>query len=443
MVVKFVARASCLQLKGFKMFDHRLLREDPDRLRKACRDKNTEVDIDRLLELDERRRQLIRQVEDLKSQRKTASAEIGKTIKAGGDAQAEKAAVREMGEQLQALETEQREVIDEFDALTLTVPNIPHETTPIGAGEQDNQVVDQWGEPRKFDFEPKPHWEIGEALGILDLPRAAKISGSGFYILRGAGARLERALISWFIDVHTKEFGHTEIMPPHLVNSATMTGTGQLPKMADDMYRVEEMDLWLIPTAEVPVTNLYAGEILDDAQLPIYHCAHTPCFRQEAGSYGKEVRGITRVHQFNKVEMVRFVRPETSYDEMEKLRDEAELLLQRLGLPYRRLLLCSADISFAASKCYDLEVWAPGMDLFLEVSSCSNFEAFQARRANIRFRPAGGEKPQFIHTLNGSGLALPRTVIAILENYQQADGSVIVPEPIRPYMGCDVITKES
>ncbi len=421
------------------MFDHKLIRENPGLLRKAVAAKRSKADIGLLIELDEQRRELTRQIDALNAERNAASKQIGARIKAGEDAEAAKAAVRELGERIAAAEAEFNLVAREFDALADTIPNIPHESTPIGASEEDNQVAGEWGQKPSFDFTPKPHWEIGEALGILDLRRATKIAGSGFYVLKGAGARLERALIHWFIDVHVNEFGYTEVMPPHLVNSPTMRGTGQLPKMADDMYKIEGEDLWLIPTAEVPVTNLYQDEIFEADQLPVYHCAFTPCFRKEAGSYGKEVRGITRVHQFDKVEMVKFVRPEVSYREHETLTAQAEILLQRLNLAYRRLLLCSADISFAAAKCYDLEVWAPGMDRWLEVSSCSNFGDFQARRANIRFRPEPKGKPRFVHTLNGSGLALPRTVIAILETYQQADGSVVVPEALRPYMGCEVI----
>lgn len=417
------------------MIDPKLIRDNPEMLRQAVAAKRSTASIDRLVELDSRRRELTKRLDDLNAERNAASKSIGARIKAGENPEAAKAQVREMGEQLAEAEAEAKAVGEEFDALIMTVPNPPHASTPLGRSEEDNQVVKTVGEKPSFTFTPKPHWEIGEALGILDLPRATKLAGSGFYVLKGLGARLERALINWFIDVHVSEFGYTEILPPHLVNSKTMTGTGQLPKMADDMYKVQGEDLWLIPTAEVPVTNLYQDEILDGTKLPMYHCAYTPCFRKEAGSYGKEVRGITRVHQFDKVEMVKFVRPEGSYEEHESLTRQAELFLERLGLSYRRLLLCSADISFAAAKCYDLEVWAPGMDRFLEVSSCSNFEDFQARRAGIRYRPEPGAKPQFIHTLNGSGLALPRTVIAILENYQQADGSVVIPEVLRPYMG--------
>ncbi len=421
------------------MIDLKMLREDPQKLREGIEAKRGSVDLARLIALDERRRELARRVDELNAGRNAASKSIGERIKAGENAETARADVRRLGEELKAAEDEQRETMAALEALALTVPNTPHASVPRGRGEEDNQERSRWGQQPVFAFEPRPHWELGEALGIIDLARSTKLSGSGFYTLKGLGARLERALYNWFLDVHTEEFGFTEIMPPYLVNSKTMTGTGQLPKMADDMYRIEGEDLWLIPTAEVPVTNLYQDEILEGAALPVYHCALTPCFRREAGSYGKEVRGITRVHQFHKVELVKFVEPEKSYEELETLRVQAEELLRRLGLHYRVLELCSADLSFAAAKCYDLEVWAPGMDRFLEVSSCSNFEDFQARRAGIRFKADPKARPQFVHTLNGSGLALPRTVIAVMETHQQADGTILVPEPLRKYMGCEVI----
>lgn len=427
------------------MIDLKLLREDPDRLRRGLQAKGAHIDLDRMIELDNQRRTLSRQVDDLNTRRNDASKSIGQRIKAGENPEAAKAEVRDLGDRIKAAEDELAAVETELNGLALLVPNTPHASTPVGTGEADNIVAGQWGDKPRFDFAPKPHWELGEALDIVDLARGTKLSGSGFYCLKGLGSRLERALVCWFIDVHTRQYGYTEIMPPYLVNSKTMTGTGQLPKMAEDMYKVTADngadDLWLIPTAEVPVTNLYQDEILDGARLPIYHCAFSPCFRREAGSYGKDVRGFTRVHQFHKVEMVKFVKPSTSYDELETLRAQAESLLQGLGLHYRVVSLCTADLSFSASKCYDLEVWAPGMDRYLEVSSCSNFEDFQARRANIRFKADAKSKPQFVHTLNGSGLALPRCVIAIMETYQQADGTIQVPEVLRPYMGCDVIGK--
>ncbi len=421
------------------MIDIKLIRDSPDLLKRAVKSRSMDIDIDRLVELDKERRSLIAETEKLAAERKRISGLIGPKMKAGENTDAERQQVNEIKTTISRMEEQLDSTVGQFNDMVLTIPNTPHATTPAGRNEEDNRILGQTGTPRAFDFAPRPHWEIGENLDILDSARAVKTSGSGFYALKGAGARLERALINWFLDVHVNEYGYTEILPQHLVNSATMTGTGQLPKMAEDMYRIEGDDLWLIPTAEVPVTNLYRDEILPADKLPLYHCAWTPCFRREAGSYGKEVRGITRVHQFNKVEMVKFASPETSYDELESLRAQAESLLQRLGLTYRTVLLCSVDISFAAAKCYDLEVWAPGMDAWLEVSSCSNFEAFQARRANIRYRPGADARPEFPHTLNGSGLALPRTVIAILENYQQADGSVVIPEVLQPWMQCEVI----
>lgn len=417
------------------MIDIKVLRENPEDIRRWLAAKRAEADLDRLIGLDGRRRDLTHQINLMNQDRNARSKEIGPKVKAGEDVEPLKAQVRELGDKIKAAEEEIETVSADFDALFLRIPNRPADDVPVGASEDDNVVQRHWGEAPKYDFQPRPHWELGESLGILDLARGTKLSGSGFFVMKGLGARLERSLISWMLDTHTTEHGYTEIMPPHMVNSATMTGTGQLPKMADDMYRIEGEDLWLIPTAEVPVTNLLRDEILKAEALPTRYCAFTPCFRREAGSYGKEVRGITRVHQFDKVEMVQFTRPEESYETLESLRGHAETLLQRLGLHYRVKLLCTADLSFAAAKCYDLEVWAPGMGVWLEVSSCSNFEDFQARRANIRFRPERGAKPQFPHTLNGSGLALPRTVIALLETFQRADGTIRVPDVLVPYMG--------
>ena len=422
------------------MIDVRLLRDDPESLRKALEAKNESVDLDRLIELDGRRRELAKALDEMNRRRNEQSKTIGSKIKAGQDADALRAEVRALGEKIKAAEGESGEVDTEYKALLLQVPNRPHPSTPPGKNEEDNKVLSEWGEKPSLDFGPKPHWELGEKLGILDLAAGAKIAGSGFPLWRGAGAALQRALINWMIDVHTTKHGYTEIAPPYLVTSDVLTGTGQLPKLADDMYRIEAEDLWLIPTAEVPVTNLHREEILAGDRLPIRYCAYTPCFRREAGSYGREVRGITRVHQFDKVEMVQIVRPEESPDALEKLRSHAETLLQDLGLHYRVLELCTGELSFASSRTYDLEVWAPGMDLWLEVSSCSNFEDFQARRAGIRFRPEKGAKPRFVHTLNGSGLALPRTVIALMETFQQPDGSIRIPEALRPYFGADSIS---
>lgn len=421
------------------MIDPRILRETPDELRAWLAAKKTDLDVDRMVALEDRRRELAGSVSELNQKRNVLSKAIGPKIKAGEDVEPLKAEVRETGDAIKTAEDEAARVEAELNDLLLRVPNRPHASVPVGRSEADNVVGEPIGDAPAFEFAPRPHWEIGEKLGILDLHAGARLSGSGFFVLKGLGAKLERALISWMIDVHVAEHGYTEILPPHIVSSAVMTGTGQLPKMADDMYRIEGEDLYLIPTAEVPVTNLHREEILEPGRLPIRYVAFTPCFRKEAGSYGKEVRGITRVHQFDKVEMVRFVEPETSYDQLEELRGNAETLLRRLGLRYRVLTLCTGDLSFAAAKCFDLEVWAPGMNTWLEVSSCSNFEDFQARRAGIRYRSEAGGKPRFLHTLNGSGLALPRTVIAILESYQRADGTVVVPEVLRPYMGCEVI----
>lgn len=421
------------------MIDIKLLRENPEALKQSLAAKRVDLDLSSLQSLDARRRELTTTIDTLNQQRNAKSKEIGPRVKAGENVEPLKEEVRQIGDRIKESEQQIAEVDAEFTALVLRIPNPAHASVKIGTSEKDNTYRDGWGEKPKYDFTPQTHWDLGEKLGILDLAAGAKISGSGFFILRGLGARLERALISWMIDVHTTEHGYTEIMPPHVVNTATMTGTGQLPKMADDMYKIEGEDLYLIPTAEVPVTNIHRDEILEADQLPIRYCAYTPCFRKEAGSYGKEVRGITRVHQFDKVEMVQFTRPEDSYATLESLRGNAETLLQRLGLHYRIVELCTADLSFAAAKCYDLEVWAPGMDLYLEVSSCSNFEDFQSRRASIRYRPQKGAKPQFLHTLNGSGLALPRTVIAIMETYQQPDGSIRVPDVLVKYMGTDVI----
>lgn len=421
------------------MIDLRALRENPEDFKRAIAAKKGDVDIDRMIALDVRRRELTGELDEFNRLRNEKSKAIGPKIKAGEDVTELKAEVGALKDSIKANETESAEVDGELHALALSVPNPPHASVPIGKSEADNVAVGQWGEKPSYDFEPAAHWDLGERLGMLDLAGGVKLAGSGFIVMTGAGARLQRALISWFLDVHTAEHGYTEIRPPHLVSTAAMTGTGQLPKMADDMYRIEGDDLWLIPTAEVPVTNLHREEILEPGRLPIRYCAFTPCFRREAGSYGKEVRGITRVHQFDKVEMVQFVRPEESEAALGVLRGHAETLLQRLGLHYRILELCSADLSFAAAKCYDLEVWAPGMDMFLEVSSCSNFGDFQARRAGIRFRPEKGAKPQFVHTLNGSGLALPRCVIAIMETYQQADGTIKVPDVLVPYMKMETI----
>src|SRR5208282_2119302 len=381
--------------------------------------------------IDSERRQAITAAEALQARRNRASEEIAKLKKSGQDASAQINETKDLREQIAESEKKAAEQEARLREILTSLPNLPHESVPAGKSEADNVEARRWGTPPQFDFKPKPHWELGEALGILDLERAAKLSG----------ARLERALANFMLDLHTREHGYTEVLPPFLVNSESMYGTGQLPKFAQDSFRVPhgEKDLWLIPTAEVPVTNLYRDEILDGAKLPVCLTAYTPCFRSEAGSYGKDVRGIIRQHQFQKVELVKFSRPETSYDELEKLTHNAEIVLQKLGLHYRVVTLSTADIGFSAAKTYDLEVWLPGQNLFREISSCSNFETFQARRANIRYRPEGKSKTEFLHTLNGSGLAVGRTWVAIVENYQQADGSVRIPEALQPYMRTDRI----
>lgn len=422
------------------MLDLKFIRENLELVKTGAQKKQVTVDLDKILSLDVRRRQLVSESDSLKQRRNEASREIGQRMKAGEDPAALREEVRAVGDKIKSFDDELRQIDNDLQSLLLTVPNLPHPSVAVGTSEADNRFVREWGVKPKFDFTVRPHWEIGEMLGILDFQRATKISGSNFIMFKGMGARLERALINFMLDLHIDEHGYTEIWPPFMVNRKSMTGTGQLPKLEDDMYLVEKEDLFLNPTAEVPVTNLHQDEILNGFELPLYYVAYTACFRREAGSYGKESRGLTRIHQFDKVEMVKFVMPESSYEELEGLLANAEDILQRLGIPYRIMELCSADLSFAASKCYDIEVWAPGMDKYLEVSSCSNFEDFQARRAGIRFRRQARAKPEYVHTLNASGVALPRTVIALLENYQQADGSVRVPEALRPYLHADVIS---
>jgi len=391
--------------------------------------------------VDAQRRQAITSAETLKAERNRLTEQIAGMKKSGQDASQVIAETKNMRVQIQELEKAAEEYDTRLSQVLVNIPNTPHESVPVGRGSEDNVEIRRWGAPPKFDFTPKPHWEVGEQLGILDLERAAKLSGARFAVYWGAGAHLERALANFMLDVHTKEHGYTEVLPPYLVNSASMYGTGQLPKFASDSFRVPhgEKDLWLVPTAEVPVTNLYRDETLEASRLPISLTAYTACFRSEAGSYGKDVRGIIRQHQFQKVELVKFANPETSYEQLEKLTHDAEEILQKLGLHYRVVTLCTADIGFSAAKTYDLEVWLPGQQLFREISSCSNFETFQARRANIRLRREGKSKSVYVHTLNGSGLAVGRTWLAILENYQQADGTVVVPEALQPYMGADRI----
>jgi len=422
------------------VLDIKFIRENPELIRKAVRDKGEEVDIDRLLQLDAERRELLSRVEGLKHRRNVASDRIGALKREGRDPSEVIAEMRGLSSEIKELDGRLRSIEEELDRLLLMVPNVPDPSVPVGGGPEDNVEVKRWGEIPDPGFEPLPHWELGGRLGILDMGRASKLSGSGFVLFRGIGAKLQRALIEFMLDLHTKKHGYTELWPPALVTRQCMTGTGQLPKLEEDMYRCEVDDLFLIPTAEVPVTNFHRDEVIPEEELPLYYTAYTPCFRREAGSYGKETRGLVRVHQFDKVELVKFVKPETSSDELESLLEDAEEVLQLLGLPYRVMALSTGDLSFAAAKCYDIEVWAIGLGRYLEVSSCSNFRDFQARRANIRFRPKDGGKPEFVHTLNGSGVALPRTVIAIMENYQRPDGTVEVPEALRDYMdGMEVI----
>ncbi len=416
------------------MLDIRFIRENADAVKAAMINRNAEVDVDAVLAFDSRRRAIVAEVEELKAGRNKISKSIGLMIKEGKDPEEIKAQVREMGDQIAAMDNELREIDSKLREALLYIPNMPSETTPVGKDETDNPVVRSWGEKVELDFEPVAHWDLGAALGLFDLERGAKIAGSGFPLFTGRGAKLERGLIQFMLDLHTEEHGYTEIAPPFMCNATAMTGTGQLPKFAEDMYNIPIDGLYPIPTAEVPVTNMYGNEILDRELLPICHTAYTPCFRREAGSAGKDTRGLLRVHQFDKVEMVKFSTPETSAEEHEKLTLDAERVLQKLGLHYRVIELCTGDLGFSAAKCYDIELWAPAQDKWLEVSSCSNFGDYQARRANIRYRNEEG-KTAFVHTINGSGVALPRLVIAIMENNQNADGSIDLPEVLWPYMG--------
>src|SRR6266700_1987454 len=389
--------------------------------------------------VDEKRRQLITQSENLKAQRNRASEEIAKLKKSGQDASVQMEQTKALREQGDALEKQATEVDLELRNILTGIPNMPHESVPAGKSAEDNVEVRRWGTPPKFDFTPKPHWELGENLGVLDMERATKLSGARFAVYWDLGAKLERALANFMLDLHTRDHGYTEVLTPFMVNSASMYGTGQLPKFAQDLFKCQDHDLWLIPTAEVPLTNLYRDETIETSRLPLSVTGYTPCFRSEAGSYGKDVRGIIRQHQFQKVELVKFTRPEESNAQHEQLTRDAEMVLQKLGLHYRVMLLCAGDMSPSSARTYDLEVWLPGQQLYREISSCSNFEAYQARRANIRWRPEGSKKSEFVHTLNGSGLAIGRTWLALLENYQQADGSMLIPEVLRPYMGVERI----
>ena len=414
------------------MLDIKFIRENPDLVKESIKKRNLKFDLDGLIKLDDSRRQVLTQLEALRSEKNKANDEITALLKAKNDAKDKISSMKATAEKIDGLEEELREAEAGLDKLLLSIPNIVHSSVPVGDPTK-KEIVRTWGAPKKFDFKPVTHVELAQNLDIIDFNRAAKITGSNFILYKGLGAKLERALINFMLDLHVKKHGYTEIFPPFLVNRASMTGTGQLPKLEEDMYCLKDDDLFLIPTAEVPVTNMFRDEILDEEKLPIYYTAYTACFRREAGSYGKDTKGLFRVHQFDKVELVKFVKPENSYDELEKLVANAEEVLQILNLPYRVAALPTQDISFASSKCYDLEAYAPGVDKWLEVSSCSNFEGFQAHRANIKFRRKDTKKSEFLHTLNGSGVALPRTVIAILENYQQKDGSVAIPEALKPY----------
>ena len=417
------------------MLELKFVRKNPEVVRAALEKRGVDFGLEALLDLDDEWRQKLFTVEQLKSRRNAVSEEIARLKKNGGPADDLIAEMRDVSQRIKELDAETRQVEARLQALLLQVPNIPHPLVPFGREEADNQEIRSWGDPPEFSFAPRPHWELGEALNIIDFARGGKVSGARFSFYRGAGARLERALISFMLDLHVDRHGYTELFPPFLVNGQSMTGTGQLPKFAADIYKVEGEDYYLIPTAEVPVTNFLRDEILEADTLPQKYAAYSACFRAEAGAAGRDTRGLIRQHQFNKVELVKFCRPEESDDELEMLVRDAEAVLKLLGLPYRVVLLCTGDLGFSAAKTYDLEVWMPAQGVYREISSCSNFTDFQARRANIRYRPAPRARAEFVHTLNGSGLAVGRTLAAVLENYQQPDGTVVVPEPLRPYMG--------
>lgn len=421
------------------MLDIKFIREHTEEVRQNLKNRHAQVDLDTLLEADARRRELLGQVEAMKNRRNDVTKEISVLKRNKENADEKIAAMKELGDEIAVLDGKVKEAEEQMLAVQLMIPNMCHPSVPVGNDDSDNPEVRKWGDVTTFDFEAKNHWEIGEHLGILDAERAGKVAGSRFYFYLGAGARLERAVYNFMLDMHTEVDGYTEVIPPYIVNRDSMLGTGQLPKFYEDMFRIEGQEMFMIPTAEVPLTNYYRGEIIDGNKLPVYLTAMTPCFRAEAGSAGRDTRGLIRQHQFHKVEMVKYVAPETSYDELDKLTNNAEAVLQALKLPYHVVCLCTGDIGFSAAKTFDVEVWFPAQGKYREISSCSNTEDFQARRANIRFRRDAKSKPEYVHTLNGSGLAVGRTVAAILENYQQADGSVIVPEVLRPYMKCDVI----
>jgi len=416
------------------MLEIKFVRQNLSEVQQMLSRRGDTADLDTFRDCEEKRREALLEIEDLRHRRNTVSEQIAEKKKSGDDAEPLVLEMREVSARVKQLEKTLSGHEEKVHEILMGIPNIPHSSVPVGKDESDNPMLKQVGAPPKFEFEPKAHWDLGESLGILDFERAAKITGARFPLYLGAGARLERALISFMLDIHTTEHGYKEILPPFMVNRKAMTGTGQLPKFAEDLFKLEDWDYFLIPTAEVPVTNIHQGEILDEDMLPIYYTAYTPCFRSEAGSYGKDTRGLIRQHQFNKVELVKFANPETSYDELETLLDNAETILRRLEIPYQVITLCTGDLGFSAAKTYDIEVWMPAQGVYREISSCSNFEDFQARRANIRFKKRGKKGTSLIHTLNGSGLAVGRTFAAILENYQQADGSVIIPEALRPYM---------
>lgn len=416
------------------MIDPKLIRENIGLVKESLRKRgDASVNLAKLTDIEERRRKLIQESEKMKSEKNTLSNEIAKLKKAGTDPVEKIEHLRTLGKDIEEMEHALKAVEKEWEDMILVIPNIPHDTVPVGAGDEENKVVRTYGEKPLFDFDPLAHWDIGEKLDILDFKRAAKITGSRFTLYKGHGALLERALINFMLDLHTREHGYTEVLPPFMVNRETMTGTGQLPKFEEELFKLEGLDYFLIPTAEVPVTNIYADEILREDELPLKYVAYTPCFRKEAGAHGKDTRGLTRQHQFNKVELVKFTSPESSYDELERLLLDAEDILKRLNIHYRVSLLCTGDLGFSSAKTYDIEVWLPGQNIYREISSCSNFENFQARRAKIRYRKQGG-KTDFVHTLNGSGLAAGRTVMAVMENYQTKDGAIIIPEALKPYM---------
>jgi len=416
------------------MLDIKFIRQHTDFVRQKLTERGQVLNLDDFIRLEEERRNILQEVETLRSERNSVSKQVGEKKKHKEDATALIERMGEVSSRIKDLDEGLAKTEEELHQIVMTIPNIPHESVVFGRSSEDNPVIRTWGEKKSFSFQPKPHWEIGEDLNILDFARGAKITGARFTLYRGAGALLERAVLNFMLDLHTREHGYTEVLPPFLVNRDSMTGTGQLPKFEEDLFRIDKVDYFLIPTAEVPVTNIHRDEVLNEKDLPIYYVAYTPCFRAEAGSYGKDTRGLIRQHQFNKVELVKFSTPEGSYDELEKLTINAEEILKRLNIPFRTVSLCSADLGFSSAKTYDLEAWLPGQETYREISSCSNFEDFQSRRASIRFRREEGGKVEFVHTLNGSGLAVGRTVVAILENYQEEDGSVTVPEVLRPYM---------